>query len=155
MQEEKNKELNKKLRNAERRRNELLKQFSDKWHENMLMGRKKLEKVLNNKTDLLNKSLEHQEKILYKQVKSMEKANQKETCLFLNKQNFYEKTILTQMEFERKLKDFNVSINSLKERSVQKLSPEKRKDVYLQLKRKEAEEKRKKQEEEEKKRNEG
>jgi hypothetical protein len=155
VQEEKNKELNKKLRNAERRRNELLKQFSDKWHENMLMGRKKLEKVLNNKTDLLNKSLEHQEKILYKQVKSMEKANQKETCLFLNKQNFYEKTILTQMEFERKLKDFNVSINSLKERSVQKLSPEKRKDVYLQLKRKEAEEKRKKQEEEEKKRNEG
>jgi hypothetical protein len=116
---------------------------------------KKLEKVLNNKTDLLNKSLEHTERVLFKQVRSMDRANQKETSLFLNKQNFYEKTVLGQIEFERSLKDFNYSISSLKEKSIQKLSPEKKKEVYLQLKRMEADERRKKKEEEEKKRNEG
>ncbi len=59
------------------------------------------------------------------------------------------------MEFDNKLKVFNKSMSSLKENSVMKLSPEKKKQVYRHLKRKEAEERRKKKEEEEKKKNEG
>ena len=59
------------------------------------------------------------------------------------------------MEFDNKLRVFNKSMSTLKEKSVMKLSPEKKKQVYRELKRKEAEERRKKKEEEEKKKNEG
>jgi hypothetical protein len=64
--------------------------------------------------------------------------------------NISETSILNRLEFEKKLKEFNSSMNSLKERSILRMSPELRLEEYRKLKRKEAEEKQRKKEEEEK-----
>lgn len=51
------------------------------------------------------------------------------------------------MELEKKLNEFNYSLNLLKGKSILKYSPHERKNIYLELKRKEAESKRKEEEE--------
>ena len=58
--------------------------------------------------------------------------------------------MLTQMELEKKLSQFNYQMNMLKDHSILKKSKDQRKQIYLELKRKE-EERKKKEEEEQKK----
>jgi hypothetical protein len=54
------------------------------------------------------------------------------------------------LEFEKKLKDFNSSMNGLKEKSILRMSSDQRLEEYKKLKRQEAEERQRKKEEEEK-----
>lgn len=61
---------------------------------------------------------------------------------------FSENTIVTQMELEKKMADFNKDMNDLKNKSILKKSFDQRKNMYRQMMR-EAERKRKEEEEKE------
>lgn len=64
----------------------------------------------------------------------------------LKRVNARENIVISQLELNRKLNQFNKDINKLKDESILKKSPEQRKQMYKELLRAEAERKRKEEE---------
>ena len=65
----------------------------------------------------------------------------------LKKDNFAEKTIYNQLNFEKNLKDFYKKLNEIRSESIIKKSMDKRRKIYRGIKRAEAEARRKEEEE--------
>lgn len=150
LKKEKSDEIMVKLEEFEKRKNDTVQKRSRKLHQMIVKQEKNYEKLLQNKNTLRKEKDNLNQFVLETQLSLLNRANLKENSVNLNRLNAYENTILTQMELEKKLSSFHSQMNALKDKSVYKKSYDQRKEIYLELKRKE-EEKRKKEEEERKK----
>jgi hypothetical protein len=110
------------------------------------------DKVLNCKETLetyKQEDDEFREDILEYQRMLITRANEKENAVKMKKNNARENIIVNQMELEKKMSQWNKDMNKIKDQSMWKLSLDKRRKLYQNILKEEAE--RKKKEEEDKK----
>ena len=136
-------EISKRKEELELRKKEEIKSFAQTQKE-------KFERVKDNLIQSKEEFDEDLEGVLdYHREYVINKANNKDTAFELLRNNARENVILADMEMYKKMGQFNKDISRIQDKSMLKLSNEKRKEVYKNLLREEAE--RKKKEEEDKK----
>lgn len=142
-----------KFSELEKRRMEMYEKKHQELLGTMEKQQQKFSNLVKNKKEFTMKSREKNLNILKNQQSLIDRAHMKENSVVIDRLNAHERTVLTQMELEEKLKNFYSQMNSLKEQSVMKMSKEQRKQLYMNLKRQEAEKKKKEAEEREKQAN--
>ena len=109
--------------------------------------KEKQEQIQENLKEIADLNLEDRENILEYQREFIMKSNDKDHANDIKKNSARENIILANMEMERKLNQFNKDMNKLKDQNMSKLSYEKRKKMYLDMLKAEAEKKKKEEEE--------
>ena len=107
----------------------------------------KKEVIQDNLKELAELDLEDREAVLEYQREFIIRVGDKDHANNLRKMSARENIVLANMEIERKLNQFNKDMNKLKEQNMSKLSYEKRKKMYLDMLKAEAEKKKKEEEE--------
>jgi len=139
------------LKNSETKRKELKKEFNEKW-------KNKGEEMHHRYLKLLEKKKQQDEsrnlkgiEILERHTVSLTKAKNIEELFGETKSTIYDKTIISQIDTEKRLNMFMKKLDLVKNSSLLKKSPGERKQYYADLKRKEEEDRKKKEEAEQKK----
>jgi len=139
------------LKKSETKRNELKKEFNEKWkNKGDEMHQRYLKLLEKKKQQDENRNLKGIE-ILERHTVSLTKANNIEELFGETKSTIYDKTIISQIDTEKRLNMFMKKLDLVKNSSLLKKSPGERKQYYIDLKRKEEEERKKKEEAEQKK----
>ena len=107
----------------------------------------KKEVIQDNLKELAELDLEDREAVLEYQREFIIRVGDKDHANDIKKHSAREGIVLANMEMERKLNQFNRDMNKLKEQNMSKLSYEKRKKMYLDMLKAEAEKKKKEEEE--------
>ena len=101
------------------------------------------EKYMGVKKEILKEQNERRLDILEYQYELLIKGKKKDRMNEIKRKKASEKTIVTQMILEKNLSDFVQRMNTLKDQSVYKKTPEQRYKIYKDLKRAEAEKRKK------------
>jgi len=107
----------------------------------------KMRRCNTQKKEILKEQNERRLDILDYQYELLIKGKKKDRMNEIKRKKASEKTIVTQMVLERNLTDFVQRMNTLKDQSVYKKTPEQRYKIYKDLKRAEAEKRKKELEE--------
>ena len=136
------KDMEKKKLEAEERKRDFIEKLRRN-HEDKVMNCKETLESYKQEDD------EFREDILEYQRMLITRANEKENAVKMKKNNARENIIVNQMELEKKMGQWNKDMNKIKDQSMWKLSLDKRRKLYQNILKEEAE--RKKKEEEDKK----
>ena len=136
------KDMEKKKLEAEERKRDFIEKLRRN-HEDKVMNCKETLESYKQEDD------EFREDILEYQRMLITRANEKENAIKMKKNNARENIIVNQMELEKKMGQWNKDMNKIKDQSMWKLSIDKRRKLYQNILKEEAE--RKKKEEEDKK----
>jgi hypothetical protein len=136
------KEMEKKKLDAEERKKEYIEKLKRN-HEDKVLNCKEVLESYKQEDD------EYREAILEYQRTLITRANEKENAVTIKKNNARENIIVNQMELEKKMSQWNKDMNKIKDQSMWKLNLDKRRKLYQNILKEEAE--RKKKEEEDKK----
>ena len=141
--EKKSKNLLAKIRKREAIKEKYDKQKKDKLEEEMKAREEKMRRCNTQKIELLKEQNERRLDILDYQYELLIKGKKKDRVNEIKRKKAKEKTIVTQMILEKNLSDFVQRMNTLKDQSVYKKTPEQRYKIYKDLKRAEAEKRKK------------
>ena len=136
------KDMEKKKLEAEERKRDFIEKLRRN-HEDKVMNCKETLESYKQEDD------EFREDILEYQRMLITRANEKENAIKMKKNNARENIIVNQIELEKKMGQWNKDMNKIKDQSMWKLSIDKRRKLYQNILKEEAE--RKKKEEEDKK----
>jgi len=108
-------------------------------------------KFVDKKKKLEKEDYNDKKEVLGKHYNLMIKAKSIENLLSNGKSNLVEKNLICQMDSIKSIFDFYKELDVCKSQSLIKISPDKKRMLYIQLKRKEQEEKERKEDEEKRK----
>ena len=145
--EKKRKNLIKKLQIIEANQNQLKEKDKLKFESIKEKREKYIHTCRENKRSLLKLLDTERDDILEYQVFTLSKKEQMDKKYKLKKDNFAEKTIYNQLNFEKNLKPFYKKLNEFRSESIIKKSMDQRRKIYRGIKRAEAEARRKEEEE--------
>jgi len=141
------KRFQKKLNEISKRKDEIQKRKREEIGRFAQTQKEKFERVQENLENYKEENDEEREAILdFQREFIINRANNKETAIELKKQNARENVILADMEMYRMMGQFNKDISKIQDKSMLKLSNDKRKAMYKNLIKEEAEKKKKEEE---------
>jgi len=108
------------LKETEKKKNQIKAEITEKWRKKSMDMDDKYRKLLDTRQDFNEKRVQHSQEILERQFQSISRAKDIESCFYDNKFTIYEKSIVGQMESEKKIKNFLKEYNQAKSRSLLK-----------------------------------
>ncbi len=146
--EERRKELFKKMQRMDKKRIEFMKIKGEKILEDKMKREAKTKDVQNRLTEMEKEEFERRKDVLAYQTELMNRSMKNTQMFNLKKMNIGENSISNQIAIQKNLTAFNKKLNILKSQSVTKKTPEERMKIFRELKRQEAERKKKEKEDE-------
>ena len=145
-EEKKTNDLIKKLNGIEIRKKDILKHKNDQ----ILSFKKKRKQLFKaasiKKQNLVKEMEENRFDVLDYQNIVLKRMENKDSLNILKREQYNEKTVNNQMNFEKNLKIYYKKLEDIKSENVMKMSLENRRKLFLKLKKKEAEKKKKEEE---------
>jgi hypothetical protein len=141
--EKKGKTLIAKMRKREELKEKFDNQKKEKQQAEIVAREEKMKRCNTQKKEILKEQNERRLDILDYQYELLMKGKKKDRVNEIKRKKAKEKTIVTQMILEKNLSDFVQRMNTLKDQSVYKKTPEQRYKIYKDLKRAEAEKRKK------------
>ena len=141
--EKKGKTLIAKMRKREELKEKFDNQKKEKQQAEIEAREEKMKRCNTQKKEILKEQNERRLDILDYQYDLLMKGKKKDRMNEIKRKKANEKTIVTQMILEKNLSDFVQRMNTLKDQSVYKKTPEQRYKIYKDLKRAEAEKRKK------------